>query len=130
MNFQKEFQIEPVLAALIGFGFAFTQSKIECLIATDVELFAGKMRQEFVEEAFDQLEAGWIEGIEGESAGVPCSPGKCEAFGTNRQALVVWVFEPALHMAEGILIGDQFDESCAAIGVELENFFAGHWAGL
>ena len=40
------------------------------------------------------------------------------------------MLEPAFHVAEAVLIGDQVDETLAAIGVELSDFFGGHGTGV
>jgi hypothetical protein len=40
------------------------------------------------------------------------------------------MFEPALHVAERILVGDQLDESLFAVGIEAADFLARHRGGV
>src|SRR5581483_966018 len=48
IDLQEEVQIDPLLAALLHFGFASAQTQIKRLIASDVEKPAGKVGKELV----------------------------------------------------------------------------------
>src|SRR5207249_4701454 len=105
VNRQQKIKVDALLAAALTLGLGFANAQIERLIAADVELARSEVGEQLIEEIFDEIEAFGIEGIEGKSAFVARAPGKRETVGRFGQRLVPVMFEPALHVAERVLIG-------------------------
>jgi len=88
------------------------------------------MGQKLVVQLSDQLDRARVGRIERKPRLVPESPGEGESIRAFGQLDVGWEFKPALHVAKGVLVGHQFDESILAVFVEFENFLTGERAGV
>src|SRR5688500_178003 len=88
------------------------------------------MREQLVVEAFDECEAARVERVETESAFVSRAPREREPGRLLCQRLVARVAQPALHVAEAVLVRHELDEPRAAIDVERADLVARQRAGV
>ena len=87
------------------------------------------MGQQLVKEIVHQLQAPGLQRR------------KAKGFAVDREGVIhsLWVFgqmhifrelKPTVHVAKAILVWHKLDKSLAAIGIQRQNFLAGHWAGI
>ena len=129
VDLAQEVQIDGRLAAL-GAGFRrAAATQVERLVQADVEATAHKLRQQLVVEAAEELDNPRIGRAQAERFGVD-GEGVAEPFGHLRQRAVPVMDEPAVEMAEAVLVRGQFDESLAAVGVERADLGGGEGGGV
>ena len=120
----QEVEVDGGTAALRArFGGA-PPAEVEGLVQPDVETPAAELGQQFVVEAREQFQDARVGRAEAERFGVD-GEGMPEALGHFGQRPVAVVDQPAVKVAEAVLVRRQLDEPLAAVLVELPDLLGG-----
>ena len=94
------------------------------LVAADVDLPAGEVRQQLLQQLVDQRDRPGI----GRAQGAEHAPVRVKdrRIVVLAQGAVAGMDHPARQVAEGVLIRHQLDVALAAVGVEVDHLLAGH----
>ncbi len=125
----QEIQVNPPAAAFRTGRLAPALAQVHRLVAADVEAPAGEVRQQLVVQLVQQRQPARVERVEAERIRPPLAPGLV-AVGTLGQIAVAGMLQPALQVAEGVLVRRQFDSPRPAVRVQRAHLVAGQRAGL
>ncbi|OPZ07056.1 MAG: hypothetical protein BWZ08_02103 [candidate division BRC1 bacterium ADurb.BinA292] len=120
VDLEQVIQVDPARAPALAFGAAASLAELEGFVAADVEQPAGEMRQQLLIQPRDELDRAGIERVE--RGGLP--------LGQLGERTVGGAAQPAFHVPERVLVGDELDEPLAAILVQVEDLLRGEGRGV